>query len=176
MRTAPRASIARTLHAYSPRLAVWPAMQSLTDGTDTAPIAGTRYWSSIQINERMTITGLAYLIGSVGLVSGDKVIVELHDGAGALIATSVLAGTAVGTPGTVQQVPFLNNITVEGPGQYFISVQFSTSAPRFRSLAAGTAAAQTVTTGSAAGTFGVSIAITPGSAFNADAGPIAFTY
>lgn len=176
MRTVPRASIARTLHAYSPRLAVWPAMQSLTDGTDTAPVAGTRYWSSIQINERMTLTGLAYLIGSVGLVSGDKVIVELHDGAGALIATSALAGTAVGTAATVQRVPFVNNVTVEGPGQYFIVVQFNTVAPRLRTLAAGTAAEQTVTTGSAAGTFGVSIAITPGSTFTAGAGPIAFTY
>lgn len=176
MRQAPRASIQRTFHAYSPRLAVWPAMQSLTDGTDTTPVAGTRYWSSIQINERMTLTGLSLLLGSVGLVSGDKVIVELHDGAGALIATSALAGTAVGTAATVQKVPFINNITVEGPGQYFIAVQFNTAVPRLRTLAAGTSAEQTVTTGSATGTFGVSIAITPGTTFTAGVGPVAFTY
>ena len=172
----PDAPVTRPTPTYLSKMAVWPTMLSLTDGTDTAPVAGTRFWSSLPINDSCILTGIGFLIGSVG--GTDRVIVELHDSKGELVATSTLAsgGTVVGTTATIQQVPFIQPVAIRGPGLYYLVIQINGTTCRFRTLAAGTSAAQTVVTGSAAGTNGTSIAITPGTTFTAGVGPIAFTY
>lgn len=155
-------------------IAVWQGMLSLTDGTDTAPVAGTRYYSSIFIPDNSAFTGIGFLIGSVG--GTDNVIVELHNSKGALVATSALAGTLVGTTGTIQQVPFIAPLGVVPFGLYFVVVQFNGTTARFRTLAAGTSASQTVIADLIAGAFGTSAPFTPATGFTAGRGPIAFTY
>lgn len=167
-------SVARPYQTASARHAVWQGMQTLTDGTDTAPVAGTRYWSSINIAAQATLTGLSFLVGSVG--GTDKVIVELHDSFGQVVATSAVAGVTVAATGTIQQVPFLNKTSIIGPGLYYIVVQFNGTTARYRSLAAGTTASQVVSTGSSAGAFGTTAVIAPAQTFTAGVGPVAFTY
>lgn len=158
----------------SPRFSFWPAFTSAS-GTDTFCSNGDRYWSHIYIPYNATITGIQYLIGSVG--GTDKVIVELHDNAGVLLATSALAGTTVGTNGTMQSVAFTAPIAIKGPAMFYVAVQFNGATAKFKTVPAATLGlATTLITGTSAGTFGTSANITPGSSFVADKGPIVATY
>ena len=55
-------------------------------GADIACTNGTTYYSEVYVPYEMTVTGLGFLIGSVG--GTHKVILSLHDGAGKLIANT----------------------------------------------------------------------------------------
>jgi hypothetical protein len=83
-----------------------------TSGTDTACTNGTGYVGSILIPAACTITGIGYLVGSVG--GTNSVVVSLHDSAGTLLANSAAAGTLVGTAAQVQQVAFTTPYVVDG--------------------------------------------------------------
>lgn len=157
-----------------PHYSFWPAFTAAS-GTDTACTNGDRYWSHLYIPYNVTLTGIQYLIGSVG--GTNNVIVELHDNAGVLLATSALAGTLVGTNGTMQSVPFTAPIAIKGPALFYIAVQFNGTTAKFRTVNAATLGlAVTLHTGTSAGTFGVSANITPGTGFVSDKGPIIATY
>jgi hypothetical protein len=149
------------------------ALTSLTDGTDATPANGTRNWCSLWIPHRVTLTGIGYLIGTVG--GTDKVIVELKDNTGANVANSALAGATVGTLATFQQVAFTSTISVER-GWYYVVTQFNGATARFRTIPANLGISQVAITGSVAGTFGTLATITPGTTFTADLGPIAYVY
>lgn len=152
----------------------WPAFTTAS-GTDSACSNGDRYWTSIVIPYSCTLTGLAYLIGSVG--GTNSVIVELHDNAGVLLATSALAGATVGTANTMQQVAFTAPVVVSGPAVVYMAVQFNGTTAKFKTVpATALGLANTLVTGTSAGTFGTSAAITPGTSFVADKGPIVSTY
>lgn len=147
------------------------APTAVATGTDTACSNGDRYWSQLFIPANCTVTGLSYLIGSVG--GTDKAIVELHDSTGALLATSATAGTTVGTAGNIQSIAFTAAYSAKGPGLYYACVQFNGTTAKFRSyLIPGSK----FIAGTAVGTFGTSAAITPGTTFTADKGPIMATY
>lgn len=141
-----------------------------TAGTDTACTNGARYWVSLQIPSNQSITGLSYLIGSVG--GTDKVIVELHSTAGVLVATSALAGTTVGTAANMQGVAFTAPYSATA-GRYFACVQFNGTTAKFRTYPIP---GSKFITGTVAGTFGTSADFTPGTTFTADVGPICYTY
>lgn len=158
----------------SKRFITHPALTSLTDGTDTTPVNGTRYWCSVFIPHNVTLTGIGYLIGTVG--GTNNVIVELKNAAGVSLANSTLSGTTVGTLATFQQVAFTATYTVIGPGWYYLVLQFNGTTARFRTIPANLGISQVAITGSAAGTFGTLAAITPGTTFTAGVGPIAYTY
>lgn len=146
------------------------APTSATAGNDTACSNGDRYWVSLQVPGPILLTGLSYLIGSVG--GTDKVIVELHNNAGTLVATSALAGATVGTAANLQSVAFTSTYTAQ-PGRYFAAVQFNGTTAKFRTYNIPGSA---FITGTVAGTFGTSAAITPGTTFTANIGPICSTY
>lgn len=158
----------------SKRFITHPALTSLTDGTDTTPVNGTRYSCSVFIPHGLTLTGIAYLIGTVG--GTNNVIVELKNAAGVNLATSALAGVTVGTLATFQQVPFTSTFSCIGPAWYFLTVQFNGTTARFRTIPANLGISQTALTQSVAGTFGTTANITPPTTFTAGVGPIAFTY
>lgn len=141
-----------------------------TAGTDTACDNGSRFWGEIDIPSNTTVTGIAYLIGSVG--GTDKAIVELHNSTGALVATSALAGTTVGTAANLQKIPFTAPYAATA-GKYYIAVQFNGTTAKFRTHAIPGGA---FVAASAAGTFGTSATITPGTTYTADKAPIACTY
>ena len=153
------------------------ALTSLTDGTDTTPVAGTRFTSSIQIPYTMTLTGIGYLIGTEG--GTDKVLVELHDADGTLIANSALtvAGApTVGTLATFQEVPFTAPVEVLGPGTYYLSVTMNGTTARLRTIPTARGASQVLLTKSATGTFGTVGNLTVPTTFTAGVAPIAYTY
>lgn len=141
-----------------------------TAGTDSACTNGDRYWVSLMIPRNVTLTGLAYLIGSVG--GTDKVITELHNSAGVLVATSALAGATVGTAANIQGVDFTAPYAAIA-GRYYAALQFNGTTAKFRTYPIP---GSKIVAATAAGTFGTSAAITPGTTFTADKGPICYTY
>ena len=158
----------------STKFITWPALASLTGGTDKAAVAGTRFSGSLFIPHLTTVTGIGYLIGSVG--GTDLVLAELHDADGRLLATSALAGATVGTAATMQDLALTAPVQVVGPGWYFLSITMNGTTGKLRTLAAATAMASTALTKSATGTFGTVGALTVPSTFTADVGPIAYVY
>ena len=95
-----------------------------TMGNDTACDDGSRWVPSVFIPHNTTLTGIAYLIGSVG--GTDDVIVELKDSTGASVANSILdASIIVGTAANVQSVAFTSTYAAIGPASFFLVVQFN---------------------------------------------------
>lgn len=147
------------------------AVTYLSNNLSTAPVAGTRYYVDTSIGTNGTVvTGIRALIGATG--GTDKFIYELHDSTGALVATTALAGVTVGTAGTWQAIPFTAPVTVNA-GVYFIVVQNNGTTAR---IATYNAPVSPLLTGSAAGTFGTSAAITPPTTYTAGVGPVAMLY
>lgn len=155
---------------------VWTAGGSVvlaTAGTDAACSNGARYWSEIMIPYNMTITGISYLIGSVG--GTDSVVVQLCNSAGVEVATSRPVGTAadlVGTAANFQSVA-LSAPYAATAGLYYIVVQFNGTTAKFRTYPIP---GSKFIAGTVAGTWGTKANITPGTTFTADKGPICITY
>lgn len=144
-----------------------------TAGTDAACSDGDRYWTEITIPHNITITGVSYLVGSVG--GTDSVVVQLFNSAGVQVATSRAVGGAaviVGTTAEFQSVAFTATYDAI-PGLYYIAVQFNGTTAKFRTYPI---AGSPFVAGTASGTWGTAAAITPGTTFTADKGPICITY
>lgn len=144
-----------------------------TSGTDVACADGTRFWVEVDIPYNVTLTGLAYLIGSAGTT--DSVVVQLCNSAGVQVATSRAIGTAaaiVGTAATFQSCAFSATYAAVA-GKYFAVVQFNGTNAKFRAYPIP---GSKFITGTVAGTWGTKADITPGTSFAADKGPIVMTY
>ncbi|HEX4275826.1 MAG TPA: hypothetical protein VHZ74_10745 [Bryobacteraceae bacterium] len=141
-----------------------------TTGTDTAGIA-TKIWvSEVFIPTNETLTGISYLIGSVG--GTDKVVVFLFDSGGAVLATSALdSSVTVGTTATFQRVPFTATYAAKGPGLYYLGVATNGTTAKLRTQPFGDTNAANFTW-----VFNTPAAITPPTTFTASTGPIALTY
>jgi hypothetical protein len=161
----------------SVRFLTYTALGSLTGGTDTTPADGRYHLCSIFLPHNMILTGIGYLIGSVG--GTDKVIVSLFDADGKQLAYSTLAGTTVGTTATMQSVAFTAPVQVAGPGWYLLGVQMNGTTARLRTIPTALGISQTANARSLSATFGtagdISAANVP-TTFTADVGPVAFTY
>lgn len=145
-----------------------------TAGTDQAPTNGPRQWVELMIPYNITLTGIGYLVGSVG--GTDSVVVELYNSAGVVQARSIATDTSpaalVGTLAQFQKVNF-SSTYVAVAGRYYISVQVNGTTARLRTYpipGSGFIA------NTAAGTFKTGVAITPGTTFVADEGPISFVF
>lgn len=160
--TAKRYVIART-GGYVPPV--------LTSGADTACDNGSIFYAELWVPTRTVVTGIGYLIGSVG--GTDKVVGALYGSTGLLLANTATAGTTVGTAATVQEVDLTAVYTINGPGLFYLALQFNGSTAKFRSIVAnGTRGT------SQAGTFGTMATLTTpvvaGTA--ADKSPTAYLY
>jgi hypothetical protein len=150
-----------------------------TSGTDKACANGTRFWVSIDIPYNVSLTGVAYLVGSVG--GTDSVVVQLCNSSGVEVATSKMTGlhhgAIVGTAAQFQSCPFYVGATptayTAASGKYFIVVQFNGTTAKFRTYPIPGCK---FIAGSVAGTWDTKANITPGSSFTVDVGPIAMTY
>lgn len=166
------------------------AVALLTNFSSKTTVSGTRYYSMIdvaapnpgaqdggadQLAPVATITGIQVLVGSVG--GTDSWIVELHDSAGVLVATSATAGTTAGTAGTWQQIPFTSTVSLI-PGDYFIVVQSNgtTAHPAVYNYPAPVAGPVFLITGSTTGVFGTGANFTPATTYTAGLGPVALLY
>jgi len=139
-------------------------------GTDTFGIATQLWVSEIRIGGNTLITGLSYLIGSVG--GTDKVIVALYDVNGNLVANSALAGATVGTASTFQRVAFVTPYQA-APGKYYVVVSTNGTTAKIQTQVAGDHDAGAIT-GQVFGT--LPNPITPPSTFTAAKAPIVMTY
>jgi len=143
-----------------------------TGGTDSACTNGDAYCGSIQVPGNCTITGISYLVGSVG--GTDKVVVSLHDATGALLANSALAGATVGTAAQVQAVALTAPYAAVGPATYFVALTFNGTTAKFRTVPAYCQAG--VMGNSVTQTFGTAATFTAPTTFTADKVPVAFVY
>jgi len=144
-----------------------------TSGTDVACSNGARWWVELDIPYNVTLTGITYLIGSVGAT--DSVVVQLCNSAGTQVATSRAVGGAaaiVGTAANFQSVPFTTTYAAVA-GKYYAVLQFNGTTAKFRAYPIP---GSKFITGTTAGTWGTKADITPGTTFTADKGPILVTY
>lgn len=145
-----------------------------TTGTDTAFANGTLFLSSVFVPVNKTLTGVGFLLGSVG--GTDKVIVALYDATGAPVASSTVAasGTTAGTAANTQEIPFTATYAAKGPNMYYIGVAANGATAKLRTVPAFTATE--LFCGSVAWTHGTVAAVVPPTAFAADKAPIAYVY
>ena len=148
---------------------------SATSGTDKACSNGARWWTEIMIPRNVTLTGISYLVGSVG--GTDSVVIQLFNSAGVQVATtrhgtSGKTANLVGTAAQFQSIAFSAPYAATA-GVYYVAVQFNGTTAKFRTYSA---AGLPYVAGTAAGTWGTKADITPGTTFTADAGPICITY
>lgn len=139
-----------------------------TTGTDTAGVAGQLFVGELRIHQNTLITGLSFLIGSVG--GTDKAIVQFFDVNGVVLATSALAGTTVGTAATMQRIAFITAYKA-APGLYYVGVQYNGTTAKIRTQVFGDHNVGTV-----AQTFGTPATITPPTSFTTAQGPLVMTY
>lgn len=148
---------------------------AVATGTDAAATAGDRYWVELEIPHNASITGLSYLVGSVG--GTDSVMVHLYNSIGVQVATSKKTGAAhgdiVGTAAEIQSVAFTNPYSAVA-GKYFAAIQFNGTTAKFRSyLVPGCK----FVANTAAGTYDTAVAsITPTTLFVVSKGPVIATY
>ncbi len=141
-----------------------------TSGVDTAGINGTLFISEIFIPAHVTLTGISYVLGSVG--GTDKVVVALFDSAGNVLANSALdSSVTAGTLATFQRVPFTAPLPVAGPGKYYVGIQFNGNTAKLRTQEFGD-----TSTVSISQTFNTLVAITPPTSFLTAVGPFCMTY
>ena len=151
----------------------WP-VPTATSGTDTACSNGTAYVGSVFLGANATVTGIQFLVGSVG--GTDKVIVSLHSKTGAALANSTTAGVTVGTAAQLQQVAFTATYAATGPAWYFIALTFNGTTAKFRSVPAYCDAGSGVIGNGVTQTFATVAAFTAPTTFTADKVPVASLY
>lgn len=145
-----------------------------TSGTDTACTNGTLYYGSLFIPGNTLITGVQFLIGSVG--GTDKVVASIHNLAGTLLANSATAGTTVGTAANSQQVALTTPYQFTGPGHVFIGLTFNGTTAKFRTIPAFCHVGNGVIGGSVAQTFGTPATFAAAQTFTADLVPVGSVY
>lgn len=149
------------------------SITTATTGTDVAATNGGRFWVELEIPYNITVTGLAYLVGSVG--GTDSVVVQLCNSAGVQVATSRAVGGAaalVGTAAEFQSVPFTTPYSAVG-GKYFAVIQFNGTTAKFRAYEIP---GMKFVANTAVGTWQTAAGISPGSTYVAAKGPILMTY
>lgn len=145
-----------------------------TTGTSTQGVANKQWISPVWIPANMTITGLAFLIGTTG--GTDKVITALYNNAGTLVANSSTSasGVTVGTAANMQSVDFTTPYSAVGPARYWASVQVSGTTAFLRTIPANVSVANVGSKTNTSATPATSI--TAPTAFTADVGPIVALY
>ena len=150
------------------------AVALATAGTNSTPTDGPRMWVEIFIPRNVTLTGIGYLVGTVG--GTDSVVVELFDSAGAVVARSIATDTEaadlVATLAEFQKVNFSSTVNVVA-GTHYISVQFNGGTARVRTFGIPNSG---FVANTAAGTFKTAASITPTTTFVAGEGPISWVF
>lgn len=156
-------------HAFSN----WEA-PTATSGTDTAFADGTQFVTSIFLPVNKTITGVDFLVGSVG--GTDKVYVVLYDADGAVLANSSLTagGATVGTAAQVHRVALTATYAAAGGRIFYVGVSANGATAKLRTVPAHTQTGMFA--GSVAQVHGTVAAITEPVTFTADKAPVITLY
>lgn len=134
-------------------------------------VAGSIYYSSINLGFPAILTGLDVKVGATG--GTDTWIAALYGPTGTLLASSTLSGTTAGTAATWQRLAFTASYTLTQPGQYFVALQSSGTTATFGSRNAN---ASPTLTGSKTGAAGTLTSITPPTTYTANLGPRILPY
>ena len=145
-----------------------------TSGTDTTPADGTQFLTSIYLPANCTLTGVKYLIGSVG--GTDKAYAVLYSASGAVLANSSLTtdGTTVGTAATVQALAFTSTYAAVGPAMYYVGISIKGTTARLRTVPAYCGGS--LYAGSVSQTHATVAAVTEPVTFTADKAPVVVLY
>ncbi len=124
----------------------------------------------------ITVSGVIFTVGSAG--GTDKWIAALYNSAGTLLGNSDTAGITMGSSALKQKFSFTGGtgsgpVAVPGPAAYFIGLQSNGTTANFRGFINAT---EGFITGSATGSFGTVLSITPGTIYTVHVGPFASTY
>lgn len=119
----------------------------------------------------MTITGLGYLVGSVG--GTNTTVLSIYSSAGVLLGNTATAGTTVGTAANWQAINLTAPISVTGGNIYYVATNFNGNTAKYRGYPGP---GLKFVTGTGSQTLATPAAITPGSTFTNDVGPIMFVY
>ncbi len=148
----------------------WPNVAA-TSGTDTACTNGTAYVGSVYVPAPCVVTGVQYVVGSVGGTT--KVVASIHDINGRVVANSATAGATVGTAAQIQQVALTATAALQS-GFYFVGVTFDGTTAKFRSVPAYCQSG--VIGNGVTQTFGTVADFTAPTTFTADKVPVASLY
>jgi hypothetical protein len=155
---------------------IWAAGGSVDTtirGINTACKNGDRFWVELMISYNDTITGISYVVGSVG--GTDSVVIQLCNYLGVQVATTRAVGqraALVGTTNTFQSVAFTTPYAAKA-GLYYVVLQFNGTTARFRTYSC---AGLKIITGTTTGTWNTKADITPGTTYTGGKGPICITY
>lgn len=143
-----------------------------TTGTDTTPVVGTQYVTSLFVPENFTITNVNWLIGSVG--GTDRVYAVVYSSTGAVLGNSTLAanGTVVGTAANIQTLALTTPVVVNGPQRIFIGISINGTTARIRTAPAHTQSG--ILGGTVSQTHATVVAITAPATFTANTAPFVF--
>jgi hypothetical protein len=145
-----------------------------TSGSDTTPASGSHFVTSIFVPVNKTVTGAAYLIGSVG--GTNLVYAALYEAGGTVVTNSTIVGggVTVGTAANLQTLNFTSTSDIKGPALYYVGISMNGTTARLRTVPAfcqGGIFGNTVTQ-----THGSVAAITAPTSFVADKAPVVFLY
>lgn len=150
---------------------IWTPAGSINQdsmGTNTTPSNGARWWIEITIPYNITMTGIQYLVGSVG--GTDSVYAELYNSSGTLVKRSDVA--IVGTAKQIQSCVFGSTYAAVA-GKYYIALQFNGTTARFMTHSV---TGSKFVTGTTTGTFGTAATFTAGTTYTAAKGPFCGVY
>lgn len=171
---------------YSANRSHWPVvplngLALTTFGSPMNPlVAGTVYVTDIYVSGDTLVTGIGVLNGTTA--GTDKIVVWLFDESGLALGSSTLSGTTSSGANAWQEIALTATIRIKA-GHYLIGYRQNgtTATPRFQGTAAtgfGDAMTTSIAHSNAqVGSFGSTIyAITPGTAYTAGQGPLAYLY
>lgn len=144
---------------------------SVVSGTDTAFAATTHFITSLFLPVNKSLTGVAYLIGSVG--GTDLALGALYAAGGTAVAQSATAGQTVGATATYQTLAFTATYAAKGPAMYYVGIQANGATAKVRTVPANLGFG--IHGGFATVTFGGTAAAVP-STFTADLAPYVYVY
>lgn len=139
------------------------------NGLSKTMVAGSIYYSAINIGFPAILTGISVKVGATG--GTDTWLVGLYSPTGVLLANGT--ATTAGTAATWQQLPFTATYNLTQPGTYFLALQSNGTTATFDSLNAPTS---TTFTGSKTGSAGTLTSITPPTTYTANLGPRVLVY
>lgn len=143
-------------------------------GVSVTDVAGTIWFSQLQIPNSATLTGACVLNGAT--VGTDKWIVALYDASGVLVANSATAGTTTAGVSLYQCIAFTATASVVGPATYYLALQGNGTTDNFSAYKTG-GAPTNYGTQSQAGVFGTLAAMTtPTVTFTTAKGPIGMVF
>ncbi len=145
-----------------------------TSGTDVFFANNSLFVASIWVPFTKVLTGIGFLLGSVGGSNAVIAILYNHNGQFRANTTVAASGTTAGTAANTQEIAFTATYVAKGPRLYYIGIAANGGTAKLRTIPAFCngglwGASQSWTHGTVAN-------ITPPVAFTPDQAPVCYVY